>query len=57
VTGLYNKVDSGRDGHEYETLTGSATYLVSRNLRLIIEWTNSFETHKNRVVAGAVAAF
>lgn len=54
-TGLYNKVDS--DIYKYETATFSYTYLVARNLRLMVEYTRNMENDKNRMVAGIISAF
>lgn len=39
VTALYNQVDSDLNAHDYESITGSVTYLASRNLRLNAEYT------------------
>ena len=36
---LYNRVDSDLDAYDYESLTGNATYLLARNLRLNLEYT------------------
>ena len=57
LTLLYNNVDSQLNSQDYETLTASYTYLLSRNVRLTAEWTNSFIDHKNRVVLGLVTGF
>jgi hypothetical protein len=57
LTLLYNRIDSQLNKLDYETLTASYTYLLSRNVRLTAEWTNSFVTHKNRVVLGLVTGF
>ena len=54
---LYNRVDSQLDKIDYETMTAGYTYLLSRNVRLTAEWTNSFITHKNRLVLGLVTGF
>ena len=57
LTLLYNNVDSQLNSLDYETLSASYTYLLSRNVRLTAEWTNSFITHKNRIVLGLVTGF
>ncbi len=57
LTLLYNRVDSQLNRLDYETLTASYTYLLSRNVRLTAEWTNSFITHRNRLVLGLVTGF
>lgn len=57
LTVLYNRIDSQLNVYDYETLTAGYTYLLSRNLRLTAEWTNSFITHKNRLVLGLVTGF
>ncbi|MFZ0391552.1 MAG: hypothetical protein WAN36_13920, partial [Calditrichia bacterium] len=56
-TGLYNQVDSELDSFDYETLTGMGTYLLSRNLRLNLEYTRDLLWDQNRFVAGLVTAF
>ena len=57
LTLLYNNIDSQLETLDYETLTASYTYLLARNVRLTAEWTNSFITHKNRLVLGIVTGF
>ncbi len=70
-TVLYNSVDSDLDspvlpmadiftdvsGHDQQTLTFGATYLVARNLRLLGEYTRDLENDKNRITIGTVTAF
>ncbi len=56
-TALYNKIDSDIDQYDYETLTFSATYLMARNLRLMVEYTRDLECEANRLVMGTVTAF
>jgi hypothetical protein len=56
-TGLYNRVDSELDVHDYETATLSGTYLVARNLRLIAEYTRDLEFKMNRFTLGMVSGF
>lgn len=63
LTGLYNQVDSdivpgpGIDDPNYETWTLSGTYLLARNLRLILEGTRDMERETNRLVFGVISAF
>lgn len=57
LTLLYNGINSEFNEYDYETLTASYTYVLSRNVRLTAEWTNSFITHRNRLVLGIVTAF
>lgn len=57
LTGLYNRVDSDDDTIDYETVTGSASYVLARNLRLIAEYTRDVEYEFNRVSLGFVSAF
>jgi len=54
-TALYNKIDS--DLYKYHTATLSATYLVSRNLRIIAEYTRDLEYDLNRATLGLVSGF
>jgi hypothetical protein len=54
---LYNGIDCQLNKLDYETLTASYTYVLARNVRLMAEWTNSFITHKNRVVLGVTTGF
>lgn len=55
VTALYNHVDSCEDRYRSGTL--SATYLLSRNLRLTAEYTRLLDQKQNRFVLGLVTAF
>jgi len=57
LTGLYNKVDSELPGFDYETVTLSGTYLIARNLRLIVEGTRDLIHDSNRLVLGTVSGF
>ncbi len=57
LTGLYNWVDSEYDAADYESATISGTYLVARNLRLVLEYTRDLQFDANRVVLGIVSAF
>lgn len=60
VTLLYNQVDYDQDAlaeTDYETVTGSLTYLLARNLRLVAEYTRDVEAERSRGVLGLVAAF
>lgn len=56
-TALYNRVDSDLDAHDLETATLSATWLLSRNLRLLAEGTQDLEAERSRFVVGLVSAF
>ncbi len=56
-TGLYNRIDSDLDNHDYETATISSTYLVARNLRLIAEYTRDLQNEVNRFAFGLVSSF
>jgi hypothetical protein len=56
-TGLYNSIDSDDERVDYETVTLSGTYLLSRNLRLVAEYTRDIECDANRVVGGLVTGF
>ncbi|OQX86700.1 hypothetical protein B6D60_05590 [candidate division KSB1 bacterium 4484_87] len=55
ITGLFNKIEN--DYYKYQTATLSGTYLVARNLRLILEYTRDMELKKNRFAFGMVTAF
>jgi len=55
LTGLYNWLESG--GDKYHALTGSASYLLARNLRLTGEYTYDFVRKANLVTVGFVSAF
>jgi len=54
---LYNSIDSDLDELDYESLTGGATYLMARNVRLLVEFTRDLECETNRAVVGTVTAF
>ncbi|MBC7185842.1 MAG: hypothetical protein H5U38_02295 [Calditrichaeota bacterium] len=55
LTALYNHVDSPLERYRSGTLSG--TYLLSRNLRLLAEYTRLLEEKRNRFVLGLVTAF
>ncbi|MCI0514793.1 hypothetical protein L0128_16375 [candidate division KSB1 bacterium] len=57
LAGLYNKIDSDQETLNYQTMTLSGTYLLSRNLRLTAEYTRDLEFELNRVVLGLVSGF
>ena len=57
LTGLYNRIDSDLNAYDYETATLSGTYLVSRNLRLIAEFTRDLQHDRNRFTLGMVSGF
>lgn len=42
---------------DYETLTGGASYLLARNLRLMMEVTHDLEEENTRALVGLVGAF
>lgn len=56
-TALYNRIDSDWDAADYHTATISGTYQISRNLRLIGEFTRDLEHENNRFVLGINSAF
>ncbi len=55
LIGLYNKIDS--ELYKYETITASWTYLLTRNLRLVLEYTRDLEGDQNRAALGIVTGF
>ena len=55
--GLYNQIDSDISGYNYETATLSGSYLLSRNLRLIVEYTRDIEIENNRISLGLVTGY
>ncbi|MFP4547184.1 MAG: hypothetical protein ACLFQM_03565 [Fidelibacterota bacterium] len=56
-TFLYNRIDSDWDPADYHSATLSATYLLSRNLRLVGEYTMDMEHEANRFVLGLNTGF
>jgi len=61
-TVLYNQVDSDLDQYDYESLTGNATYLLARNLRLNLEYTRVLgegagDVDYGRASIGVLSAF
>jgi hypothetical protein len=54
---LYNQIDCDWDAYDDETLTASATYLMARNLRGMVEYTRNLEQETDRGVVGLVSAF
>lgn len=54
---LYNKIDCDIDAYDYESMTGSLSYLLARNLRLVAEYTRDLEFEENRVTFGFVSGF
>lgn len=56
-TALYNRVATDCCHGDYETVTGGATYLLARNLRLLGEYAYDFEEERSRTVVGIVSAF
>lgn len=57
MTALYNKIESDLEYMEYETATISGTYMIARNLRLIVEYTRDLYRDANRFVLGTVSGF
>ncbi|MBN1478723.1 hypothetical protein EH223_17325 [candidate division KSB1 bacterium] len=68
LTALYNKISSDLDDVErledygvsplaYHSATLSGTYLLSRNLRLIAEYTREIDQEINRIALGFVTAY
>lgn len=69
LTALYNKISSDIDDYKqemeefggsalaYETATLSGTYLLSRNLRLVAEYTRDMEKEANKFSIGFVTAY
>ncbi len=55
LTALFNNVEN--DYYKYRTATLSGTYLLSRNLRLILEFTRDIENEQNRFALGMVSGF
>jgi len=58
LTLLYNQVDYDQAAvaaQDYETMTVSATHLLARNLRFIVEYTRDLEGETSRGVLGFVA--
>ncbi len=55
--GLYNQVDSDLDGYNYETATLSGSYLLARNMRLILEYTRDLGMENNRITMGLVTGY
>ena len=54
---LYNKIDSDIDALDYESATFGATYLMARNVRVMVEYTRDLERESNSIVVGTVTAF
>lgn len=54
---LYNWVESTLGRYKYNSLTGHASYLLARNLRLIGEYTYDFQRKANTLSLGFVSAF
>ncbi len=57
LIGLYNWFDSEVDSADYESITLGGTYLLARNLRLVLEYTRDIQYKANRAVLGFVSAF
>lgn len=56
-TCLYNRVDSRHNEDDYESITGHLGYLLTTNIRFIVENTYDIEYEENRFVVGFVSAF
>ncbi len=56
-TALYNRIESDIKSLEYEAGTLSASYLVARNLRFILEYTRNLTFEKHGLVFGMVSGF
>lgn len=56
-TALYNRIESDIKALEYEAGTFSTSYLLARNLRLILEYTRNFTFEKHGLVFGMVSGF
>ncbi len=54
---LYNMIDSDLSGHDYQTVSLSGTYLLSRNLRLMAEYIRDLNDNNNQFIMGVVSAF
>ncbi|MBC8424813.1 hypothetical protein H8E07_11880 [bacterium] len=54
---LYNRIDSDLNALDYESFTCGATYLMARNVRLLVEFTRDLSCETNRAVVGTVTAF
>lgn len=54
---LYNWAEIKSIAYKYHSLTGHASYMLARNLRLISEYTYDFEQKANKMSIGFVSAF
>jgi hypothetical protein len=54
---LYNYVDSDQSSLNYQSYTGGVSYLISRNLRVIGEYTYVKDTKDSKVTVGFITAF
>ena len=54
---LYNWVEMKPVAYKYHSATGHVSYMLSRNLRLIGEYTYDFEAKGNKLSLGFVSAF
>ncbi len=57
LTGLYNNVDSDDVNARAKTVSLTGNYLLSRNVRLLMEAGRDIEQDKNRVSMGLITAF
>jgi hypothetical protein len=56
-TGLYNKVVSDDPAAERESCAFSASYLLARNIRLLVEGARDFEHSASQASVGLITAF
>ena len=54
---LYNQVTSDYPGLEYETITGSVSYLYKTNMRFLGEVTYDIENEESQIVFGTMTGF
>ncbi|HPG40954.1 MAG TPA: hypothetical protein PLP19_17985 [bacterium] len=57
LVGLYNKIESDYIGYIYETASVNVSYLLARNLKMLVEYTRDLEYEQNRFVIGLVSGF
>jgi hypothetical protein len=58
LTGLINIIESDLDELDYRSATMHAGYLIRRNFKAVLEFTQNFAFHSyGKISAGFVAAF
>lgn len=57
VAALYNKVNSDDPAARYESVAVTGTYLLARNVRLVMEGARDLEGDANRFSIGVITAF